>query len=56
LLLRWYTLAASFLLPLSGYVIGYAFSWLCQQRPREARTIAIETGIQNGGASGCAPY
>lgn len=34
---------------LLGLAGGYLFSLLCRQRQNEARTIAIETGIQNSG-------
>ncbi len=31
-----------------GFAIGYAFARLVRQDPRRSRTIALETGIQNG--------
>lgn len=40
--------AASIGLGLGGMALGYALSRLCRQDPRRARTIAMETGIQNG--------
>lgn len=37
------------LMPISGYTIAYLAAKLMCQRWREARTIAVETGIQNAG-------
>ena len=31
-----------------GFLFGYLFSMLLKLHPRNARTIALETGIQNG--------
>lgn len=39
----------------SGYTLGYAFSWLLGMPEKDRRTIALEVGMQNGGlASGLA--
>ena len=35
-------------LGLVGFAVGYAFARLVRQDPRHSRTIALETGIQNG--------
>jgi bile acid transporter len=35
-------------LGLVGFAVGYAFARLVRQDPRRSRTIALETGIQNG--------
>jgi BASS family bile acid:Na+ symporter len=40
--------AASIGLGLAGFVLGYALSRTLRQDPRRSRTIALETGIQNG--------
>lgn len=40
--------AASIGLGLAGFVLGYGLSRGLRQDPRRARTIALETGIQNG--------
>ncbi|KAM7346406.1 hepatic sodium/bile acid cotransporter-like isoform 1-T2 [Cochliomyia hominivorax] len=48
-LFSWKILFASSALPWIGYIIGYILALLCRQSPRDALTIAIETGIQNTG-------
>jgi bile acid transporter len=40
--------AGSIGLGLAGFALGYGLSRLLKQDPRRARTIALETGIQNG--------
>jgi bile acid:Na+ symporter, BASS family len=40
--------AAALLLGVLGFVFGYLFSTLLKLHPRNARTVALETGIQNG--------
>jgi BASS family bile acid:Na+ symporter len=40
--------AASIGLGLIGIAVGYAFARLIRLHPRNARTVALETGIQNG--------
>jgi bile acid transporter len=40
--------AASIGLGLAGFCLGYGLSRLLRQDPRRSRTIALETGIQNG--------
>ena len=44
----WATYFASIALGLFGIAIGYGFAILLRLHPRNARTIALETGIQNG--------
>ncbi|XP_013105483.2 hepatic sodium/bile acid cotransporter [Stomoxys calcitrans] len=48
-LFSWKILIASSALPWIGYVIGWLMAIICRQSPRDALTIAIETGIQNTG-------
>ncbi|XP_061393479.1 hepatic sodium/bile acid cotransporter-like [Musca vetustissima] len=48
-LFSWKILVASSALPWIGYLIGYLMAIVCRQSPRDALTIAIETGIQNTG-------
>ena len=42
------TYIASICLGLFGIMIGYGFARLLRPHPRNARTVALETGIQNG--------
>jgi len=44
----WATYFGSVVLGLFGFVLGYGFSILLKLHPRNARTVALETGIQNG--------
>jgi BASS family bile acid:Na+ symporter len=44
----WATYAGAIALGLLGFVFGYGFSALLKLHPRNSRTIALETGIQNG--------
>lgn len=44
----WATYLAAIGLGLIGIMIGYAFATILRLHPRNARTIALETGIQNG--------
>lgn len=44
----WATYAASSALGLVGIFIGYNFARALKLHPRNARTVALETGIQNG--------
>jgi BASS family bile acid:Na+ symporter len=44
----WQVYAGSIGLGLCGFLVGYAFARLVRQDGRRARTIALETGIQNG--------
>ena len=44
----WGTYFASIMLGLFGFGIGYGFAKLLRLHPRNARTVALETGIQNG--------
>lgn len=44
----WYVYFAAIGLGLIGMTLGYYISRLLKQDPRRARTIALETGIQNG--------
>ena len=44
----WATYAASAALGLVGIFIGYNFARALKLHPRNARTVALETGIQNG--------
>jgi BASS family bile acid:Na+ symporter len=44
----WGTYFASIMLGLFGFAIGYGFAKLLRLHPRNARTVALETGIQNG--------
>jgi BASS family bile acid:Na+ symporter len=44
----WATYAASVALGLVGIAAGYAFARALRLHPRNARTVALETGIQNG--------
>lgn len=44
----WATYFGSIVLGLFGFALGYGFSTLLRLHPRNARTIALETGIQNG--------
>jgi bile acid:Na+ symporter, BASS family len=44
----WATYAAAIGLGLIGITIGYAFARALRLHPRNSRTIALETGIQNG--------
>jgi BASS family bile acid:Na+ symporter len=44
----WSTYAASAVLGLAGIAVGYAFARALRLHPRNARTVALETGIQNG--------
>ncbi|QPH54867.1 bile acid:sodium symporter [Pontivivens ytuae] len=44
----WPTYAASIGLGLVGITVGYFFARALQLHPRNARTVALETGIQNG--------
>ncbi|MEM7488528.1 MAG: bile acid:sodium symporter [Pseudomonadota bacterium] len=44
----WATYAASIGLGLVGIAVGYAFARGLRLHPRNARTVALETGIQNG--------
>lgn len=44
----WQVYAAAIGLGVCGFGIGYAFARLVRQDARRARTIALETGIQNG--------
>jgi BASS family bile acid:Na+ symporter len=39
---------AAIALGLCGFLFGYGLSRLLRQPPRDARTVALETGIQNG--------
>ena len=39
---------AAIMLGLMGFLCGYGLSRLLRQTPRDARTVALETGIQNG--------
>lgn len=39
---------AAIMLGLMGFLFGYGLSRLLRQTPRDARTVALETGIQNG--------
>uniref|UniRef100_A0A1I8MXA3 Sodium Bile acid symporter family protein n=1 Tax=Musca domestica TaxID=7370 RepID=A0A1I8MXA3_MUSDO len=48
-LFSWKILVASSALPWIGYIIGWLMAIVCRQSPRDALTIAIETGIQNTG-------
>lgn len=44
----WATYVGSIVLGLFGFALGYGFSALLRLHPRNARTVALETGIQNG--------
>jgi BASS family bile acid:Na+ symporter len=44
----WATYVGSIVLGLFGFALGYGFSLLLRLHPRNARTVALETGIQNG--------
>jgi len=44
----WQVYAGSIGLGLCGFLVGYVFARLVRQDGRRARTIALETGIQNG--------
>jgi BASS family bile acid:Na+ symporter len=44
----WPVYTAAIGIGLLGMTLGYALSLLLKQDPRRARTIALETGIQNG--------
>jgi bile acid:Na+ symporter, BASS family len=44
----WATYFAAIALGLFGFAIGYGFAKLLRLHPRNARTVALETGIQNG--------
>lgn len=44
----WATYAASIGLGLVGITVGYLFARALRLHPRNARTVALETGIQNG--------
>ncbi|MFQ6547694.1 bile acid:sodium symporter family protein [Aestuariibius sp. 2305UL40-4] len=44
----WSTYAASIGLGLVGITVGYVFAMALRLHPRNARTVALETGIQNG--------
>ena len=44
----WPVYAGAIGLGLCGFLVGYAFARLVRQDRRRARTIALETGIQNG--------
>ena len=44
----WGTYFASITLGIFGFAIGYGFAKLLRLHPRNARTVALETGIQNG--------
>ena len=44
----WATYFGSIVLGLFGFALGYGFSKLLRLHPRNARTVALETGIQNG--------
>ena len=44
----WSVYAAAIGIGLVGMALGYALSLLLRQDPRRSRTIALETGIQNG--------
>jgi BASS family bile acid:Na+ symporter len=44
----WATYFGSIVLGLCGFALGYGFSILLRLHPRNARTVALETGIQNG--------
>ncbi|SFS19919.1 bile acid:sodium symporter family protein [Yoonia litorea] len=44
----WGTYFGAITLGLFGFLLGYGFSALLRLHPRNARTVALETGIQNG--------
>lgn len=44
----WEIYAASILLGICGFACGYGLAALLRLHPRNARTVALETGIQNG--------
>lgn len=44
----WQVFAAAIGLGVGGFAVGYVFARIARQDPRRARTIALETGIQNG--------
>ena len=44
----WYVFFAAIGLGVFGMVLGYALARLLKQDPNRSRTIALETGIQNG--------
>jgi bile acid:Na+ symporter, BASS family len=44
----WATYFAAIGLGVFGFILGYGFSALLKLHPRNSRTIALETGIQNG--------
>jgi BASS family bile acid:Na+ symporter len=44
----WATYFAAIGLGVFGFILGYGFSTLLKLHPRNSRTIALETGIQNG--------
>lgn len=44
----WATYFGSITLGVFGFAIGYGFAKLLRLHPRNARTVALETGIQNG--------
>ncbi len=44
----WGTYFGAITLGLFGFALGYGFSALLRLHPRNARTVALETGIQNG--------
>lgn len=45
---NWATYAASIALGLIGITVGYLFAKTLKLHPRNARTVGLETGIQNG--------
>ena len=45
---RWQVFAAVILIGLIGFGFGYVFSRVLRLNPQKARTVSLETGIQNG--------
>ncbi|XP_078607363.1 ileal sodium/bile acid cotransporter-like [Branchiostoma floridae x Branchiostoma japonicum] len=44
----WQPIMATFLLPLSGFIIGFSLAKIFRLDNNRARTVSIETGVQNG--------
>ncbi|XP_077868697.1 uncharacterized protein LOC144359418 [Saccoglossus kowalevskii] len=46
--LSWKPYIVAFFYPILAFVLGYLIPWMCRQKPPQRRTIAFETGVQNG--------